>query len=81
MSTGGRIVIPAELRRADHIKPGQQFSVERQSAGVYLLRRISGAGKRKRPNLVDWLLACPGEGWFREMPSESTDTLGKDLFS
>jgi AbrB family looped-hinge helix DNA binding protein len=72
ISTKGQIVLPAELREADDIRPGEQFEVERIGPDEYRLIRIAPA-----PNLgvVDWLLSCPEQGWFAEIESESTDTL------
>jgi AbrB family looped-hinge helix DNA binding protein len=71
MSSKGQIVLPAELRRQDHIEPGEEFDVERVERGEYLLRR------RTRPHnegLVDLLLGCPVKGWFRGMDrAETTD--------
>ena len=72
VSTKGQIVLPAEIRRQDGIKPGQQFDVERLESGEYRLvrRRV-----RSNQGLVDWLLACPEKGFFTALPSESTDTM------
>ena len=72
VSTKGQIVLPAELRQRDEIKPGQEFEVERLDADEYRLRRVTAA-----PNegMVDWLLACPQKGYFAPIDSESTDTL------
>jgi AbrB family looped-hinge helix DNA binding protein len=72
VSSKGQIVLPAEIRRQDDIKPGQEFSIERIEAGEYRLVR-----KKIRPNagLVDLLLACPAKGFFVPLESESTDTL------
>ncbi|MBW3541409.1 MAG: AbrB/MazE/SpoVT family DNA-binding domain-containing protein [Planctomycetes bacterium] len=70
VSTKGQIVLPAELRERDRIRPGQRFEIERLNAGEYVLRR------RTDPDgLVDLLLDCPEKGWFVPIPSESTDTL------
>jgi len=57
----GRIVLPAAIRKRDGIKPGQNFNIERIARGKYRLQRIEPA-----PNegLIDWLLACPGKGFF-----------------
>ena len=65
-------MLPAELRRQDHIVAGQEFDVERVDRGEYRLRRRSEA-----PNegVVDWLLACPEKGFFVPVDSASTDTL------
>lgn len=72
VSTKGQIVLPAEIRRQDHIEPGQEFEVERIERGEYRLVR-----RQPRPNegVVDWLLACPEKGFFVPIESESTDTL------
>jgi AbrB family looped-hinge helix DNA binding protein len=72
MSTKGQIVLPAELRDADGIAAGEQFDVERVSAGEYRLTRVAPP-----PNagVMDWLRSCPATDWFTPVPSESTDTL------
>ena len=72
MSSKGQIILPAELRQLDRIKPGQEFDVERLDRGEYRLVRLAA-----RPNdgAVDWLLACPAKGFFVPVSSESTDTL------
>jgi AbrB family looped-hinge helix DNA binding protein len=72
VSTKGQIVIPAELRAQDGIEPGQEFDVERIEPGVYQLRRRDPPANE---GLVDWLLGCPGKGFFTPVDSESTDTL------
>lgn len=72
VSSKGQIVLPAELRRQDHIEAGQEFEVERLDRGEYrLVRRMA------RPNegVVEWLLACPEKGFFVPIESESTDAL------
>lgn len=67
-----QIVLPAELRRKDDIREGQVFEVERLDRGEYrLVRREPSANE----GLVDWLLACPEQGFFVPIESESTDTL------
>ena len=72
ISSKGQIVLPAEIREQDGIKPGQQFDVERIDRGEYRLVRREPA-----PNegLTDWLLACPAKGYFVPIESESTDSL------
>ena len=72
MSSKGQLVLPADLRSQDQIRPGQQFQIERLEAGQYLLKRIP---TRDNNGLVDLLLACPEKGWFEPMPSESTEVL------
>lgn len=72
VSSKGQIVLPAELRARDRIEPGQEFEVERLDQGKYRLVR-----RAARPNegVVDWLLNCPGKGFFVPIDSESTDSL------
>ena len=72
VSSKGQIILPAELRQMDRIKPGQEFDVERLDPGEYRLVR-----RAAHPNdgAVDWLLACPAKGFFVPVSSESTDTL------
>jgi len=72
ISSKGQLVLPAELREKDGIKPGQQFDVQRIDRGEYrLVRQESPASE----GLTDWLLACPAKGYFVPIQSESTDTL------
>jgi AbrB family looped-hinge helix DNA binding protein len=72
MSSKGQIVLPADIRQQDRIEAGQEFDIERLDRGEYRLKRRSVA-----PNegVVDWLLTCPGKGFFVPVESESTDTL------
>lgn len=72
VSSKGQIVLPAEIREQDDIKPGQQFDVERIDRGEYRLVR-----RQPAPNegLTDWLLACPEKGYFVPIESESTGAL------
>jgi AbrB family looped-hinge helix DNA binding protein len=72
VSSKGQIVLPAALRERDRVAAGQEFDVERLDEGDYRLVRRAG-----RPNAgaVDWLLACPGKGFFTPVESESTETL------
>ncbi|MGA2231509.1 MAG: AbrB/MazE/SpoVT family DNA-binding domain-containing protein [Tepidisphaeraceae bacterium] len=72
VSSKGQIVLPAELRLQDDVKPGQQFEVERIDRGEYRLVRQQVPANE---GLVDWLLACPAKGYFVPIASESTDTL------
>jgi hypothetical protein len=58
--------------RADRIKPGQEFDVERLDRGVYrLVRRVDARDQ----GAVDWLLACPYKEFFVPIESESIDML------
>jgi AbrB family looped-hinge helix DNA binding protein len=73
VSTKGQIILPAEIRREDDIRSGQQFQVERIDRGEYLLKRT-----KKSPNegLVKLLLSCPVKDWFQPLDrSETTDDL------
>lgn len=72
VSTKGQVVLPAELRKQDHIEPGQVFEVERIERGQYRLVRRE---PRANEGLLDWLLACPEKGFFVPIESESTDSL------
>ena len=65
-------MLPAELRREDHIQAGQQFEVERVRSGEYRLVRTAVQGS---DGVVDWLLDCPEKGYFVPIDSESTDKL------
>jgi AbrB family looped-hinge helix DNA binding protein len=70
VSSKGRIVLPAELRRMDRVHPGQQFDIERLGRGDYRLVR------REHPQnegVIDWLLACPFKGFFVVADFEATD--------
>lgn len=70
VSSKGQIVLPAEIRRQDRIRPGEEFDVERLGCGEYrLVRRELNAGA------LEWLLGCPEKGYFQALDSESTDTL------
>lgn len=72
VSSKGQIVLPAEIRQVDRIEPGQEFDIEGLDRGEYRLTR-----RAARPNegAVEWLLACPGKGFFVPIASDSTDTL------
>ena len=72
VSSKGRIVIPAALRRQDGIAAGQTFEVVRVDRGKYRLIRVM-----PRPNegVVDWLLSCPEPDFFAPIESGSTADL------
>ncbi len=73
VSSKGQIVLPAELRQQDGIRPGQEFDVERVDQGEYLLKRRTF---RRNQGLVKLLLACPVKGWFKPMErTETTDDI------
>jgi AbrB family looped-hinge helix DNA binding protein len=71
LSTRGQLVLPADLRREDDVRPGEEFEITRVERGEYLLRRV-----RRAPNagLVKLLFDCPEKGWFEPLSrTESTD--------
>ena len=71
VSSKGQVVLPAEIRQQDGIKPGQEFEVERIERGEYRLKRKT---RRRNEGLVRLLLACPVKGWFKPLPfAETTD--------
>ena len=69
VSTKGQIILPAEFRREDDIKSGQEFEIERIDRGEYLLKRTT---KPRNKGLVKLLLSCPVKDWFQ--PLERTET-------
>ena len=69
VSTKGQIIIPAEIRREDDIKSGQEFEIERLDRGEYLLKRTT---RKRNEGLVKLLLSCPVKSWFE--PLERTET-------
>ncbi len=69
VSSKGQIVLPAELREQDSIRPGEQFEVERVQPGHYLLKKVPSKGSA---GVLEWLLACPEKDWFQPIESEST---------
>jgi AbrB family looped-hinge helix DNA binding protein len=72
VSSKGQIVLPAELRQQDGIRPGQEFDVQRVDQGEYLLKRR----QPRNEGLVKLLLACPVKGWFQALPrTETTDDI------
>ncbi|MFZ5480518.1 MAG: AbrB/MazE/SpoVT family DNA-binding domain-containing protein [Myxococcota bacterium] len=72
ISTKGQIVLPAELRHQDAIRPGDEFEFERVGPGEYRLLRVQPPANE---GMVDWLLSCPERGYFVPVESESTATL------
>ena len=72
VSSKGQIVLPAELRQMDRIEPGQEFDIERLDRGDYRLVRRAPPHNQ---GAIDWLLACPHNGFFVPIDSESTATL------
>jgi len=73
VSTKGQIILPAEIRREDNIKAGQEFEIERIARGEYLLRRET---KLRNSGLVKLLLSCPTKDWFQPLDrTETTDDI------
>ena len=78
VSTKGQIILPAEIRREDDIKPGQEFVIERIDRGEYLLKRQS---KPRNRGLVKLLLSCPVKDWFQPLDrTETTDDIKQFSF-
>ena len=69
ISSNGRIVLPADIRRQDGIEAGQEFEFERLDRGEYRLKRKE---RRRNEGLVKLLLACPAKGWFRALDQTET---------
>jgi AbrB family looped-hinge helix DNA binding protein len=69
VSTKGQIVLPAEIRQRDDIRPGEVFDIESIDRGQYKLTRVE---ERRNRGLVRLLLDCPVKGWFK--PVERTET-------
>ncbi len=67
ISTRGRIVLPAKLRRQDGIEPGQKFEIERLDRGEYRIVRREPA---QPTGLIDLLLSCPEKDFFVPIPSD-----------
>lgn len=73
VSSKGQIVLPAEIREQDDVRPGQKFEVERIDRGEYRLRRTA---RGRNEGLVELLLACPVKGWFQPLDRiETTDDI------
>ena len=73
VSSKGQVVLPAEIRQQDGIKPGQKFELERIGRGEYRLKRMK---RPRNEGLVDWLLRCPEKDWFQPLDrTETTDDL------
>lgn len=69
VSTNGRIIIPAQIRREDGIQPGQEFEIERIDRGEYLIKRTT---KLRNEGLIKLLVSCPVKDWFQ--PLQRTDS-------
>ena len=54
VSSKGQIVLPADIRQQDDVRPGQKFEIERIDRGEYRLRRTA---RRRNEGLVELLLA------------------------
>ena len=72
VSSKGQVVLPAEFRQMDSVKPGQEFNVERLDRGDYrLVRRATPPNEGD----IDWLLACPHKDFFAPIDSDPSDLL------
>ena len=78
VSTKGQIVLPAEIRERDDIRPGEVFEIEALDRGQYKLTRVEG---RRNRGLVRLLLDCPVKGWFKPLDrTEATDRIEPPQF-
>lgn len=71
LSSKGQVILPAEIREQDRLRPGQKFDVQRLRKGRYLLQ-TAGPG---HGGLFQWLSSCPERDWFERISSESTADL------
>lgn len=69
VSSKGQIVLPAELRREDDVRAGDQFEVERIEDGVFVLRRVTA---RANKGLIDLLRSCPVSDWYVPLDRNAT---------
>jgi AbrB family looped-hinge helix DNA binding protein len=76
LSSNGRIILPAALRKQDDLKPGQELEIERLHRGEY---RLVATAAPKNQGLVDWLRRCPEKGYFVAIESGSTSAKVIDL--
>jgi len=67
MSQKGQVVLPASVREALDLRPGDDFEILLEDDGSIILRRVS-----KPPNagLIDHLLNAPGD---LEIPERARD--------
>lgn len=73
VSSKGQIVLPADIRRRDGIRSGQEFEIERLDRGEYRLKRKA---RRRNSGLMKLLLACPVKGGFEPVVrAETTDAI------
>jgi AbrB family looped-hinge helix DNA binding protein len=78
VSSKGQIVLPAEIRQRDDIRPGEVFEVESLDRGQYKLTRVE---ERRNRGLVRLLLKCPAKGWFKPVGrTETTDGIQPPQF-
>ncbi len=69
LSPKGQIVLPASVRKALKLSPGDDFEVAIEDEDTITLRRVSRPANH---GLVDLLLACPST--FEIPPRETDDT-------
>ena len=71
VSSKGRVVLPAEIRRRDDIRAGRQFEIRRVRRGEYRLRR---QGREPNEGLMEWLLSGREKDFFLPIESGFTAT-------
>ncbi|HXS68539.1 MAG TPA: AbrB/MazE/SpoVT family DNA-binding domain-containing protein, partial [Candidatus Polarisedimenticolia bacterium] len=55
MSTKGQVVIPAEVRERQNLRPGDQLVIEERKDEVVLKK----ARRQRKKSLLQWMLDCP----------------------
>ena len=80
LKANGLLEIPEEFRKADALKLGQRFEIERVGQGKYQVR-VEHGFEATAPDLVTWLQACPEKDWWVETNhSKSTSLKPYTLF-
>ncbi len=73
VSAKGQIILPAEIRREDDIRSGQEFEIERLDRGEYLLKAKDETAKSTARKVV---ASCPVKDWFQPLDrTEITDDI------
>ena len=55
MSSKGQVVIPAEVRERQNLRPGDQLVIEERKDEVILKK----ARRQRKKSLLQWMLDCP----------------------
>lgn len=76
LTAGGEIGIPLEVRRDDHLQPGDEFDLDRVASGHYLLTRL-----QRQPRSFSIATADDGLPVIRTNGGTITSTMVKELES